>query len=205
MAAPGIAIPGTSVPSGSQVSPAGPQGIQGPQGAAGTGGGGGSGGTKTWKKFNPNEGNPPASNYAIWGTRNSTPFLAFNDTTQWSTLFIDAVPESAVVSSGVTIRIFWISASGTSGAVQWGAAIDSMAAGSNPTSDSFDTAATNSPGTNAPGTSGVVVVSTITLTSIDSIGIGDAYRLKIYRDAASGNDTMTGDAQLLEVEIRSAN
>jgi hypothetical protein len=204
MSTPGVAVPGTSVPSSSAISPAGPQGIQGPQGTPGTGGSG-AGGTKTWSKWNANEGQPPASAYAVWATRNSVPLLGFNDTTSWATIFIGIVPESAVVSSGILVRIFWLAASATSGAVQWGVAVDAMTAGSNPTSDSFDTAVTNSPGTSAPATNGVIALSTITLTSIDSIGIGDGYRLKLYRDAASGNDTMTGDAQVVAVEVRSAN
>ena len=78
-----------------------------------------------------------------------------------------------------------------------------MTAGSNPTSDSFDTAATVF--TTTSGSNGVITISSITLTSIDGIGIGDGYRLKIYRDASNSNDSMAGDAQVLAVEIRSAN
>jgi hypothetical protein len=34
---------------------------------------------------------------------------------------------------------------------------------------------------------------------------GDFFRLRVYRDSAdTGNDTMTGDAELIAVEVRSA-
>lgn len=46
--------------------------------------------------------------------------------------------------------------------------------------------------------------SEITLTTIDSVVAGDGFRLKITRDANNGSDTMTGDAELIAVEVRSA-
>jgi hypothetical protein len=46
--------------------------------------------------------------------------------------------------------------------------------------------------------------SEITLTTIDSVTAGDGFRLKINRDANNGSDTMTGDAELIAVEVRSA-
>jgi hypothetical protein len=44
----------------------------------------------------------------------------------------------------------------------------------------------------------------ITLTTIDSVTAGDGFRLKINRDANNASDTMTGDAELIAVEVRSA-
>jgi hypothetical protein len=70
-------------------------------------------------------------------------------------------------------------------------------------SDSFDTA-TEENGITA-ATSGVPNLTAITCTTIDSIAPGDFFRLRVYRDSAdTGNDTMTGDAELIAVEIRSA-
>jgi hypothetical protein len=66
--------------------------------------------------------------------------------------------------------------------------------------DSFDTAASVTTTTNA--TSGVPNYSTITLTTIDSLAEGDGFRLKINRDANNGSDTMTGDAELIAVEVQ---
>jgi hypothetical protein len=67
-------------------------------------------------------------------------------------------------------------------------------------SDSFDTAASVTTTTN--GTSGVPNYSTITLTTIDALAVGDGFRLKVTRDADNGSDTMTGDAELIAVEVQ---
>ena len=201
MAIPGVAVPGSVVASGSAVSPAGPQGIQGPQGTAGAGGGGGAG-TKTFRKFSANDGNPTATLYAVWATRNNTPILGFNDTTAWQTFFIDVVPEGAVLTSGLTINILWAAASATTGNVKWNAQIERM--NTTIAADSFDTAGTITTACN--GSNGVPSLSSIVgLTTIDGITIGDTYRILVTRDAANGADTMTGDAQLISVEVRSAN
>jgi hypothetical protein len=71
-------------------------------------------------------------------------------------------------------------------------------------SDSFDTAATAGSTTNA--TSGIITTTEITITTIDSVAAGDPFRIKVFRDAdgTSGTDDMTGDAELVSVEVRSA-
>lgn len=71
--------------------------------------------------------------------------------------------------------------------------------------DSF--AAFQSTGVTAPGTSGQVVVGTVTFTSgaqMDSLVVGEAFRLKVRRDAdgTSGTDDIATDMELLAVEIR---
>jgi hypothetical protein len=68
--------------------------------------------------------------------------------------------------------------------------------------DSFDTAASATAATS--GTSGIPNYTEITLTTIDSVTAGDGFRLKITRNATSASDTMTGDAELISVEVRSA-
>jgi hypothetical protein len=89
----------------------------------------------------------------------------------------------------------------TSGDVRWGVAFERM--NTDLDSDSFDTVAEGN-GT-ANGTSGIPTVTEITITTIDSIAAGDAFRLKVYREASdTTNDTMSGDAQLIAVEVRSA-
>jgi hypothetical protein len=48
-------------------------------------------------------------------------------------------------------------------------------------------------------------VTEITITTIDSLAAGDRFRLKVFRNADDAtNDTMTGDAELVAVEVRSA-
>ena len=200
MSTPGLAVPGSVVASGAAVSPGGAQGIQGVQGPAGSGGGSGGSGTKTWRKFSASDANPPATAYALWQTRNSTPILAFNDSTQWSSFFVDVVPEGAVLTSGVLVRIAFVPASASSGVCIFGVQIERM--NTSVDADSFDTAGTVS---TTVTSSTVPVVASVTLTTIDGISVGDTYRLKVYRDASNASDTMVGDAQILSVEIRSAN
>jgi hypothetical protein len=71
--------------------------------------------------------------------------------------------------------------------------------------DSF--AAFQSAGGTAPGTSGQVIKVSVTFTDgaqMDSLAAGEAFRLKIRRDAdgTSGTDDITTDAELLMVLVR---
>jgi hypothetical protein len=162
--------------------------------------GGGGGGTKTYAVFNAQDNQPPASNFATLDTRNSISVLDFDDATDESAIFLGAIPEAAVLGSGLKIRIIWTATTATSGACVWDASLERMTTDID--TDSFDTAASVTTTTN--GTNGVPNYSEITLTTIDSVTAGDGFRLKINRDANNGSDTMTGDAELIAVEVRSA-
>jgi hypothetical protein len=163
-------------------------------------GGGGGGGTKTYAVFNARDNQPPATNFATLDTRNSIAILDFDDTTDEQAIFLGIIPEAAVLTSGLSIRLIWTATTATSGACVWDASLERMTTDID--TDSFDTAASVTTTTNA--TSGVPNYSTITLTTIDSVTAGDGFRLRINRDANNGSDTMTGDAELIVVEVRSA-
>jgi hypothetical protein len=160
------------------------------------------GGTKTYEVFAPLHNQPPASNYATVDTRNSIMVLEFDAATDESAVFIGVMPEAASLGSGLKIRIHWMADTATSGTCRWGVQIERM--NTDEDSDSFDTAATAGSTTN--GTSGIITTTEITITTIDSVAAGEPYRLKVFRDAdgTSGTDDMTGDAQLVAVEVRSA-
>ena len=160
----------------------------------------GGGGTKTYAVFNALDNQPPATNFATLDTRNSIAILDFDDTTDEQAIFLGIIPEAAVLTSGLSIRLIWTATTATSGACVWDAQLERMTTDID--TDSFDTAASVTTTTN--GTSGVPNYSTITLTTIDSVTAGDGFRLRINRDANNGSDTMTGDAELIAVEIRSA-
>jgi hypothetical protein len=68
--------------------------------------------------------------------------------------------------------------------------------------DGYDTI--QSATTTTSGTSGVVNTTAITITTIDSLAADDCFRLKVTRDADNASDTMTGDAELVAVEVRAA-
>jgi hypothetical protein len=165
--------------------------------------GGGTNGTKTYDKFTPLNNQPPASAFATLDTRNSVAVLDFDDgATNEASIFVSVLPESAVVSSGLKVRIHWMATSATSGNCRWGAQFADLS-DQDIDSYAFDTATEVSTATS--GTSGNVTVTEITCTSIDSITAGKPYAIKVYRDSSdTTNDTMTGDAELIAVEVRSA-
>jgi hypothetical protein len=160
----------------------------------------GAGGTKTYSVFTVRDNQPPATAFATLDTRNSIAILDFDDATDESALFLGIIPEAASLASGLKIRLIWTAATATSGDCVWDASLERMTTDID--TDSFDTIASITATTNA--TSGVPNYSEITLTTIDSVTAGDGFRLKINRDANNASDTMTGDAELIAVEVRSA-
>ncbi len=160
------------------------------------------GGTKTYAVLAPWDAISPATNGATRDTRNGVRVLDFDDTTEESTIWDGLIMlESASLGSGLLIRVNWTATSATTGSVRWGVQIERVT--SDIDADSFDTAAEAHSTTN--GTSGIITTTEITITTIDSLAAGEPYRLKIYRDVSdTTNDTMTGDAELVSVEVRSA-
>jgi hypothetical protein len=155
---------------------------------------------KTLTYFTPLDNQPPASNFATLDTRNSIAVLDFDDTTEESSVFVGVIPENAALGSGISVRIHWMATSATSGNCRWGVQFEKM--NTDLDSDSFDTATEAHSATN--GTAGIVTTTTLTCTTIDSLAAGDLFRIKIYRDVTdTTNDTMTGDAELIAVELRS--
>jgi hypothetical protein len=160
----------------------------------------GGGGTKTYAVFNALDNQPPATNFATLDTRNSIALLDFDDSTDEDAIFLGVIPEAAILASGLKIRLIWTATSATSGDCVWEVSLERM--NTDIDSNSFDTIASATATTDA--TSGVPNYTEITLTTIDSVTAGDGFRLKITRDANNGSDTMSGDAELIAVEVRSA-
>jgi hypothetical protein len=158
------------------------------------------GGTKTYAVFTATDNQPPATAYATLDTRNSIAVLDFDDATDESAVFVSIIPEAASLGSGLKIRLHWMATTATSGDVVWDVSLERMTTDLD--SDSFDTIASGTAAAN--GTSGILTVTEITLTTIDSVTAGDGYRLKITRDADNGSDSMSGDAELVVCEVRSA-
>jgi len=157
-------------------------------------------GVGTFCTFTPRENQPPATAFATLDTRNSIAVLDFDDTTVQNAVFLDVIPQFAILTSGLKIRLIWTAATATSGDCVWQVALERMTTDID--ADSFDTAASATATTS--GTSGIPNYTEITLTTIDSITEGDAFRLKITRNATSASDTMTGNSELIAVEVRSA-
>jgi hypothetical protein len=159
------------------------------------------GGTKTYAVFTATDNQPPSTAFATLDTRGTgIAVLDFDDATDESAVFVSIIPEAASLGSGLKIRLHWAATTATSGNVVWDVSLERMTTDLD--SDSFDTIASGTAAAN--GTSGIVTVTEITLTTIDSVTAGDGYRLKVTRDANNASDTMTGDAELVVCEVRSA-
>lgn len=153
--------------------------------------------------FTPLANEPPASNYATLDTRNAHPVLDFDAGTDESAVFTAVLPRN-YASGGITVYVHWAATSATSGDCVWNAAFERIGEGSQDI-DSDGFASAQAVTATAPGTSGNVDIAAITFTDgaqIDSVAVGEAFRLKITRDADNGSDTMTGDAELVAIELK---
>jgi hypothetical protein len=157
--------------------------------------------SKTLARFTPRENQPPATAFATLDTRNSIAVLDFDAAVDESAIFSGVIPENANLASGLQIRLAWMASTATSGNCRWGVQIERCTTDLD--ADSFDTATEATEAAN--GTSGIATLTSITVTAIDGLTAGDTFRIKVFRNADDAtNDTMTGDAELIAVEIRSA-
>ena len=149
------------------------------------------------------DGMPPVSNYGTVDTRNVHRVADFDAATDETLLYEGVLPRN-YAGGGVTLRMGWMASSATSGNCVWNASFERH---QDETDDlDSDTFASAQAATGAaPATSGMVQYTDITFTNgaqMDSLAVGESYRLRITRNAASGSDTMTGDAELLRLELR---
>ncbi len=156
--------------------------------------------------FHPYNNEPPATAYATLDLRNVHPVLDFDADTDESAVFTGILP-SNYGGGGLTVYIHWMATSDTNAAhkCRWDAAFERMAANDlDLDADSF--AAVQSATANPNATSGKITVTTIAFTAgaqMDSVAAGEAFRLKVTRDANHvSDDDMTGDAEILMIEVR---
>jgi hypothetical protein len=152
--------------------------------------------------FTPQHNIPPSSNYATLDLRNGQLVLEFDAATDESAYFTGILPRN-YAGGGLTVNIVWAADTATSGACRWQASIERC----NTDMDSDSFASAQSAGSTTNGTSGIPTTTAITFTDgaqMDSLAVGETFRLKINRDAdgTSGTDDMTGDAQLIAIEIK---
>lgn len=159
--------------------------------------------TDTLIQFHALSNEPPATNYATFDTRNSIPVLDFDASADESAEFSGVMPRH-YDGGGITITIAWMATSATTGDVVWNAALKSVTDDADDLdTKAFDTARTAT--TTTASASGEVKYTTISFTDgdqMDFVAAGEYFRLQILRDADNGSDTMTGDAELLSVEIK---
>jgi hypothetical protein len=147
----------------------------------------------------------PSSNFAPLTLVNQRPALAFDAGTVETVYWTFIAPTQ--MSGALTAKIHYIMASATTGTVDWEVALEAVTPGDATDLDagtSFDTL--NSASGTVPGTAGYEQMISVTLTNKDSIAAGDYVRISLNRDAddAGANDSATGDAYVLGVEVQDA-
>ena len=152
--------------------------------------------------FTPQSNEPPATNYATLNTRNGHLVLQFDTTTQEAAYWKAVLPRD-YGGNGITVYVHAAMASATSGTLGWDVAFERIGSASQDIdSDGFATAQTITAAT-VPGTSGHVMILNVAVTdgaNIDSIAVGETFRVRLRRDVA--NDTATGDADFVALELK---
>lgn len=153
-------------------------------------------------QFRPQDNEPPATNYALQDKRNQHPILVYDDTSNWDGVFTGIMPQHYAGITGITVYIHWSHVAIVND-VDWDVAFERIG-DQQQDMDADGFAAANSVDNNTvPGNSGDVDIVSVAFTDgadMDSIAVGELFRMKVTRDAAS--DTAVGNAQLRGIEIR---
>jgi len=153
--------------------------------------------------FLPANNVPPSSDYATFDTRNGHLVLDFRpDTANESAIFPGVMPRS-YSGGGLTVYIHYAMSTATTGDIDWDVSFERIGDQQQDIDSDGFAAANSVDNTTVPGTSGNVDIVSVAFTDgadMDSIAVGEAFRMKITRDGIS--DTATGDAELLRVEIK---
>jgi len=152
--------------------------------------------------FGPLDNSPPSSNPATFDARNGHQVLDFDDTTAEGAVFKAILPQH-YAGGGITVFVHWSATSATSGTVGWTVEFERIGDSQQDVdSDGFASAQTVTAVT-VPGTSGHVDITSVSISNganMDSIAVGELFRLRIKRDVAS--DNASGDAELHAIELR---
>lgn len=150
--------------------------------------------------FTPLSSEPPATVYATVHTRNGHPVLDFDAATDEKAFFSDVLPRN-YAGGGITAYIIWMASTATSGNVIWQIAWER--ASTDLDSDSFATAIASAQ-TVPNGTSGITTTATIAFSNaqIDGLTAGEAFRLQLVRNSTNPSDNMSGDAELVAIELK---
>lgn len=152
--------------------------------------------------FSPLHNEPPSSNAATLDTRNLHPCLDFDATTNESAVFSAVMPRS-YAGGGITVYLHYAMSSAEALTVDWDGAFERIGDQElDIDGDSF-AAVQSVDNTTVPGTTGLVDIVSIAFANgaeMDSVAVGELFRLKVTRDAVS--DDAVGDAELVAVELK---
>ena len=152
--------------------------------------------------FTPLSGEPPTANAAAFDLRNNHPIWAFDGSANEEIVFSGVMPQ-AYAGGGVDVYIHYATQATDQDDIDWDAAFERVGDQQQDIDSDGFAAVQSVNGTATPATSGLVDIVSIPFTDgaqMDSVAVGEGFRIKITRDAV--NDVMTEDAQLFRVEIR---
>ena len=152
--------------------------------------------------FTPLNNEPPATVYATLDLRNNHPVLDFDDGTFEDAVFTGILPR-AYSGGGLTVSVFFAMSSATAGDVWWKASIERIGEVLDIDADGYSVYQVQKE--TVSGTCGIPVKAEIIFTDgaqMDSLVAGEPFRIRIRRDGTDWQDTASGDAELLAVEIK---
>lgn len=152
--------------------------------------------------FSPLHNQPPSSNAATLDTRNSHPCLDFDDSTNEDAVFSSVMPRN-YAGSGITVYIHYAMATATALTIDWDVSFERIGDQQQDLDADGFAAVQSVDNTTVPGTSGLVDIVSVAFTDgaqMDSIAVGESFRIKVTRDAVS--DDAVGDAELVKIELK---
>lgn len=152
--------------------------------------------------FGPLHNEPTLTNFATLDTRNQHPLLSFDPTTNQDAVFSSVMPR-AYGGGGVTTYVHYSMATAITGDLDWDVSFERIGDQQQDLDSDGFAAANSVDNTTVPGTAGLVDIVNTTFTDgadMDSIAVGEKYRVKVTRDAVS--DTAAGAAQIVALEIK---
>jgi hypothetical protein len=144
---------------------------------------------------------PPATLPATLDFRNGQPVLDYDAAATETAIFSGIMPAHYSATTGVTVRLIWMASTATSA----NAVLETAFERCNTDADADSFATANQATGTANATSGISTTTTIAHTNgaqMDSLAVGERFRLRVQRIGASGSDTMAGDLELVAVELQ---
>jgi hypothetical protein len=156
----------------------------------------------TLATFTPHHAEYLAMAFPQFDLRNNHPVLDYDDTTNEAAAFSAVMPRNLSAGGGITAYLHWAATSAVVGDVDWDVAFERIGDGIQDIDADGFAAAQSADNNVVPGTSGHVEITAVPFTNAqaDSIVAGEGFRVKVMRDGI--NDTASGDAELLFVELK---
>lgn len=154
----------------------------------------------TWEAV---QGLPGATVFPALVRRNNHLVLAFDAATDEIAYFEGIMPRH-YDGGGVTLSLIWAADTATTLEVVWSVGFERHQDDTDDLdADSFATDQTATPTT--ASVAGEPQYTDIAFTNgaqMDSVTVGEHFRIRVTRDANNANDDMTGDAHLIALELR---